>query len=233
MIAPFAESLEPAGSLSRALGVACAPVAVHRFPDGESLVRVSGKPKTAILYRSLDNPNAKLIELLLAASAFRENGARRVVLVAPYLAYMRQDMAFHPGEAISQKVIGRLISQHFDGLVTLDAHLHRIASLSEAVPAIPAINLSAAPVLARAIDAKDNPLLIGPDSESRPWVEAIAAPLGLDLLIGEKRRHGDRDVALTIPGIEAAAGRNALLVDDVISSGHTLMAAARLLREAG
>jgi len=182
--------------------------------------------ETVLLYRPLDNPNAKLVELILAAAAARDNGARRVVLVAPYLAYMRQDMAFHPGEAVSQQVIGRLIASHFDGLIAIDPHLHRIDRLDEAVRGIPALSLSAAPVLSAAIVTAERPVLIGPDSESRPWVEAIARPLGLDVLVGEKQRNGDRDVELVIAGIERVAGRPVVLVDDVISSGMTMIAAA-------
>ncbi len=229
----FAECREAAGELAGALGIPCRDVHVRHFPDGESLVRVSPTGETALLYRSLDNPNAKLVELVLAAAALRENGARRVMLIAPYLAYMRQDIAFHPGEAVSQRIIGRLIADHFDGLATIDPHLHRIARLGEAVPDIPALSLSAAPVLSAAIAGRDEVLLIGPDSESRPWVEAIASPLGLEALIGEKNRHGDRAVDIAIPGVERAAGRCAILVDDVISSGVTLIAAARQLQDAG
>lgn len=229
----FPEWPEPAQALAAELGVPCHRVELHRFPDGESLVRVPEGCETALLYRSLDDPNSKLIELLLAASALRDSGARKVVLIAPYLAYMRQDMAFHPGEAVSQKVVGGLIADRFDGIVTIDPHLHRITHLGEAIPGIPALSLSAAPVLAAAIDPEERPVLVGPDSESRPWAEAVAAPGGLDVLLGEKQRHGDRDVEITIPGIEAVAGRAAILVDDVISSGMTLIAAARLLLDAG
>jgi len=160
-------------------------------------------------------------------------GARRVVLIAPYLAYMRQDIAFHPGEAVSQQVIGKLIASHFDGLLTVDPHLHRIARLEEAVPGIPALALSAAPALSVAIDEGTSPVLIGPDAESRQWVEAIAAPRALPVLVGEKHRKGDRDVSLTIPGVECVSGRPAMLVDDVISSGQTLIEAARILLAAG
>jgi ribose-phosphate pyrophosphokinase len=230
----FAESLGPAQALAQAAGLACHAVEVSRFPDGESLVRVPASAPTAILYRSLDHPNAKLIELVLAAAALRDGGAQRVVLVAPYLGYMRQDIAFRPGEAVSQKVIGALLADHFDGLVTIDPHLHRIARLDEAVPRIPALALTAAPVLAEALAGEaERPVLIGPDSESRPWVEAVAAPGGLDVLVGEKQRHGPRSVEIVIAGIEAVRGRPVVLVDDVISSGGTMIAAADLLRAAG
>lgn len=229
----FKEGLSAAKALATDLGFPCSCVEVRQFPDGESLVRVDCPPDTAILYRSLDRPNAKLVEILLAASALRDAGARTVLLVSPYLAYMRQDAAFHPGEAVSQRVIGRLIADHFDGLVTVDPHLHRTASLEEAVPGIPALAVSAAPALVEALALSGgSPVLIGPDAESRPWVEAIAGSLGLDILIGEKHRLGDRQVSLVIPGIETVAGRVAVLVDDVISSGTTLIAAARLLHEA-
>lgn len=229
----FGECAASAGKLADELGIACHQISVHRFPDGESMVRAPRSARMALLYRSLDNPNAKLVELILAAAALRDMGAASVILVAPYLAYMRQDMAFHEGEAVSQRVIGHLIASHFDGLVTIDPHLHRISRLDEAVPGIPALALSAAPALSAALGEDDAPVLVGPDSESRQWVEAIAAPRSLAVLVGEKQRKGDRDVELVIPDATVVQGRPAVLVDDVISSGRTLIAAARLLREAG
>ena len=229
----FPECVAPAARLARELGVPYCDVALRHFPDGESLVRVPEPPATAILYRSLDHPNSKILELLLAASALRESGARTVVLVVPYLAYMRQDVAFHPGEAVSQRVVGSLLAQRCDALLTVDAHLHRIRDLAEIMPGIEAVNISAAPALAAALDASDNPLLVGPDGESRQWVEAIARPRGLEFLLGSKQRLGDRDVKLAINGIERAAGRSVVLVDDLVSSGVTMKAAAGLLREAG
>ena len=229
----FPECAAPAARLAEALGVPYREVTVRRFPDGESLVRVPISAETAILYRSLDDPNGKLVEVLLAASALRDEGAAKIVLVVPYLAYMRQDAAFHAGEAISQRVIGSLLAQHCDALLTVDAHLHRIHDLREIMPGIQAVNLSAAPVLSAALDGCDDPLLVGPDGESRQWVEAIAGPRGLDFLVGRKDRLGDREVRLVIDGIERAAGRRIVLVDDLVSSGETLQAAARLLRDAG
>lgn len=231
----FPESSRQAEAFANALGLRCHAIAVRSFPDGESLVQVPDVSKIAIVYRSLDNPDAKLVQLMLAASALRDGGASRVVLVAPYLAYMRQDMAFNPGEAVSQHVIGRFISAHFDGLVTVDPHLHRTPRLEEVAPGIKAVTVSAAETFVSILRgaAPSDILLVGPDVESRQWVESIASPLGLDILVGEKIRNGDRDVKLTIPGIDLARGRPVLLVDDVISSGATLLTCAALLYQAG
>lgn len=109
----FAEGARQAAGLARECGIPVNQIDVHRFPDGESLVRVHGTASTALLFRSLDDPNPKLVEVLLAASALRDGGAKRVILIAPYLAYMRQDVPFHEGEAVSQRVIGKLLAAWF------------------------------------------------------------------------------------------------------------------------
>jgi ribose-phosphate pyrophosphokinase len=221
--------------LAAALGVGCEPVSLRQFPDGESLVRVGQAGSTALLYCALDCPDAKLVQVLLAASALREGGAGRIVLIAPYLGYMRQDQAFAQGEAVSQRVIGGLIASAFDALVTVDPHLHRTSGLEAVVPGIVAVNVSAAATIAQAIAPRIVPgtILVGPDAESRPWVEAVAAPLGLDVMIGEKVRHGDRNVELAFTDISRIAGLPVMLVDDLISSGSTLRACAIQLRVAG
>jgi ribose-phosphate pyrophosphokinase len=231
----FAETLPAAQRLADLLGIPCRPIEVRRFPDGESLVTAAPTTPTAILYRSLDHPNDRLVELLLAVSALRDRGAARIILVAPYLGYMRQDAAFHPGEAVSQRVIGRLLAGCVDALVTVDPHLHRVHTLAEVVPGITAVTVSAAATLAETLrgDLPHDAILVGPDAESRPWVESVAAPLGLAVLVGTKHRLGDRQVELAIDGIECVCGRHVVLVDDVISSGATLLRCAALLQAAG
>ncbi len=221
--------------LASALKVACRPIEVRHFPDGESLVRVSETSLVALLYCSLDHPDAKLVQVLLAASALRDLGASRVVLIAPYLGYMRQDQAFAPGEAVSQRVIGGVIASAFDALVTVDPHLHRTPSLDAVLPGKVAINVSAAGTIAQAIATIVAPgtILVGPDEESRPWVEAVAAPLGLEVMIGAKVRRGDRKVEIELLDKRRASGRPVMLVDDLISSGGTLIACASQLLDAG
>lgn len=230
----FAEDARAAHRLALGLGVNHQPVRLRQFPDGESLVQVGATADIAILYRSLNDPNRKLIEIALAASALRDRGARRILLVAPYLPYMRQDRAFAVGQAVSQRVVGQYIAMQFDGFITVDPHLHRTPSLDLVAPGCVSITVSAAPVLAEALQSRaTDAVIVGPDVESAPWVEAIAAALGRPAIIGRKKRLGDRSVELTLPGIEAVDTRRAMIVDDMVSTGITLAETARRLRRCG
>jgi ribose-phosphate pyrophosphokinase len=156
-----------------------------------------------------------------------------LILVAPYLCYMRQDKAFHPGEIISQKVIGRLLDDLFDGIITVDPHLHRIHSLSTVVPKAATVVLTAAHLMGEFIQSHlTNPLLIGPDIESEQWVRTIAQFAHLDYAVANKQRHGDDKVCVNLPRINVQ-GREIVLVDDIISTGHTIAEATRQLLGAG
>ena len=223
-----------ADRFAAALGVTAHAVEHHRFPDGETRLRLPPTlaPRVAV-YATLDHPNEKLVELLLLARAARELGARELALVAPYLCYMRQDVAFSPGEAVSQRIVGRFLAELFERLVTVDPHLHRAATLAQAVPARSAIALSAAPLIgAYVAAARPGALLLGPDAESRPWVQAAALRAGLEFAVGTKTRRGDREVDIVLPAAPIA-GRDVVLVDDIASTGRTLAQAARVAREAG
>jgi ribose-phosphate pyrophosphokinase len=230
----FDETLTQSQELAGALGCPWRAIEVHRFPDGESRVRVPPDVRgTGVVHRSLDRPNDKLVELVLAAETLRGQGCDRLVLVAPYLCYMRQDIAFQAGEAVSQKVVGNLLARYFDALITVDPHLHRIDRLEQAVPLKRVLSVSSATLVSRylATDRKEW-LLLGPDQESRQWVEAIAAQAGLPCAVASKRRLGDREVGISLPQ-EAGAFKGVVLVDDVASTGTTLAETARLLARAG
>ena len=217
-----------AGRLAAALGWPLAFVERHAFPDGETRLRlpprVSGH---AVMLRGLQQPNAKLTELMLAAAGARDLGAARLTLVAPYLAYMRQDTAFTPGEVVSQRHVGRALASWFDAVVTVDPHLHRVATMDEVVPGRRGVALSAAPILGAWIAAHvPGALLVGPDEEAAQWVCAAAAGHGLEHAVCRKQRHGDHDVDVALPTVDVR-GRAVVLLDDVASTGRTLVAAAR------
>ncbi|MCK5359577.1 MAG: ribose-phosphate pyrophosphokinase-like domain-containing protein, partial [Gammaproteobacteria bacterium] len=197
----FPEYSTPAQDLATAAGLDYAEIEVHRFPDGESQLRLPYPlPEHIVICRSLNQPNEKLVELALAASTARDLGAGKVTLVAPYLCYMRQDKAFNPGEAVSQRIIGKLLANWFDGLITVDPHLHRVHHLDDAVPVAKAKALNATEAMADYLDGRlDNPLLIGPDEESEQWVAAIARRNQLDFHVARKVRFGDSDVQVTLP----------------------------------
>lgn len=204
---------------------------VHRFPDGESLVRLAAPPAggDAAIVCTLVDPDAKVVPLLMAAATVRELGAARVGLVTPYLAYMRQDTRFHPGEAVSARIFGKLLGDAFDWLVTVDPHLHRYHSLGQAY-ALDARVVHAASRIAAWINRHvDSPLIIGPDGESAQWVGDVAHRLGAPFVVASKQRHGDRDVRVTLAGIEQWNGHTPVLVDDIISSGHTMIETLRSL----
>lgn len=222
--------------LASLLGVAFQEIALHRFPDGEMRVTVGRAASATIIYASLDQPNDKLLAILFAAEALRREGARRLVLLAPYLCYMRQDAAFHEGEAISQRAIGRLIAATVDRVITVDAHLHRTTDIGAVFPGIEADNLSAMPAIASALritGIDPATIVVGPDAESRPWVSDLAVQLGLAHTVAQKIRRGDRSVEIRFSEAALIGGRPVLLVDDIISSGGTLIACAKALRAAG
>ncbi|MCC2636446.1 MAG: ribose-phosphate pyrophosphokinae [Moraxellaceae bacterium] len=208
---------------------------LHRFPDGESLVTLPAiEPGADVLVVcSLDQPDSKLAPLLFAADTARELGAGRVLLVAPYLAYMRQDRRFHDGEAITSRTFAAVISRHFDSLVTVDPHLHRYHDLAE-IYTIPARAVSSAPAIAAWVHREvHKPLLIGPDEESAQWVEAIARLEGLPHTVLFKTRHDDFNVEVSLPDAGRWAGHTPVLVDDIISSAHTMIAAIGSLAKCG
>lgn len=230
---PGAEGL--AESLAQRLHCGASTLELHRFPDGEGVVRLrtSVAGQRVLLVAHLDHPDEKTLPLLFAADAARDLGAARLGLVAPYLPYMRQDERFRAGEAITSQTYARLLSATVDFLLTVDPHLHRWPSL-DAVYTIPARVVPAAPAIAEWVRREvRQPVIVGPDSESEQWVADVARRVEAPWVVMRKVRYGDRDVRVELPAGFDPAGRTPVLVDDIISSGHTMAAAAEVLRAAG
>ncbi len=223
-----------AGRVCAALGWPLGDLEARRFPDGERYIRflddVAGRD--IVLVCTLARPDDSLMALYLAASIARELGARRRFLVAPYLAYMRQDARFKPGEGITSAHFARLISGLCEGLITVDPHLHRHHDLGE-IYSVPTRVVHAAPQIARWIaDHVERPVIVGPDGESEQWVAQVASVAACPFTVLRKIRHGDRDVEVSVPDAAALRDRTPVLVDDIASTARTMIAAATHLRTA-
>lgn len=228
----FPEYQTQAQHLAEALSLPAHAINVHHFPDNESLVSLPDiSVNHAIIYCGLENPNSKLIELLLTVKTLQKENCKKFTLVAPYLCYMRQDMVFHKGEAVSQDIIGKYLADLFDDIATVDAHLHRTESLSQVFPGTNTSHISATLPFSHLLQQMQiDALLLGPDEESEQWVKQIATFCKLDYAVARKVRHSDKKVSIMLPDYDFE-NKHIVLVDDVISSGGTMINIARQLHE--
>lgn len=208
---------------------------IRQFPDGETYVRMISDvtDKKVVLVSTLDRPDAKLLPLYFLSKLAKAEGAVCTCLLAPYLAYMRQDKVFLEGEGVTSSYFARLISSFADSLLTVDPHLHRIPTL-ETVYDIPTQVVHAAGHLAQWIkDHVTRPVLIGPDSESAQWVSAVARQANAPFIVLEKVRRGDRRVEVSVPEVEHYEDHTPVLVDDIISTARTMIETVGHLKKAG
>lgn len=220
-------------NLIKTLSLERGELELHHFPDAESLIRFKSpvKEKNLIFVASLDHPNTKFLPLIFAAETAKELGARHITLITPYLPYMRQDKAFHPGEGITSKYFATLLSRSFDYLITIDPHLHRWHSLNE-IYSMPSNVLHANEVIARWIRTHiSSPVIIGPDSESQQWVQEIASLAKSPFLVLNKVRKDDFTVEVSIPDAGVLKDHTPILIDDIISTGKTMIATLSHLKQ--
>ena len=222
-------------SLADRLDAETGQLALRRFPDGETYVRIETPVagRVVILACTLHRPDDKLIPLLFLAATARDLGAATVGLAAPYLAYMRQDRRFQEGEGVTSAYFARIISAAVDWIVTVDPHLHRRSSLAD-VYSIGTDVVHAAPHISEWIRANvSRPLLVGPDEESGQWVRAVAEGADAPSVVLEKVRRGDRDVVVSVPDVARWQDHTPVLVDDIISTARTMIATVGHLTRAG
>lgn len=234
VILSFPSYLTQAQQLAEALKLPLHMIDIHHFPDQESRVTVPvTQSEHAIIYCGLENPNSKLIELLLTVETLKNQGCHKTSLVTPYLCYMRQDIPFKEGEAVSQKIIGQYLANLFDNIITIDAHLHRTHSLDDIFPATNTVHISAADLFSTYLNTHHiQAILLGPDEESLQWVKHISAQTRLPYTTAHKIRHNDRRVSITLPEYDVTK-KDIVLIDDVISSGGTLIEITQQLKKSG
>lgn len=210
-------------------------IEIRQFPDGETYVRIHSdvSGKKVILVCSLDNPDTKMLPLYFIAKNAKKRGAKNICLIAPYLAYMRQDKEFKTGEAVTSNFFAELISGFIDELITVDPHLHRRKSLAEIYSIPTQVRHATNPIVTWIQQHVENPILIGPDSESEQWISEVARKANVPYEILTKIRHGDFDVAISIPNLGNYKSCTPVLLDDIISTGRTLIETIQHLKTLG
>ena len=225
-----------ARKIAKKLKVPYSELKVKKFPDNEVNIRFMSKVKgkVVVLVQSFyDNIDDNIIEIIFAADTARDLGAKKVILAAPYFPYFRQDTRFHFGSCISIEVMGRLMDRYFDKIIVVDPHLHREKNLTH-IFKIKSKKLTANPYLMDYIKKNiKNPLIVGPDWESYKWARKVAEKIKCDYVILQKKRLSGREVKVTLNKKVDIENKNIVFVDDMISTGNTILESVKNLRKLG
>lgn len=227
---PGNESL--AESIRLQLNAAAGALEIRKFPDGESYVRIVTEVNNTHVFVvcSLYDPDPRFLSLAFLCRTMKDLGAQRVTLIAPYLPYLRQDKRFKDGEAVSNRYFADLVSSFTDGLITVDPHLHRIASLNE-IYLTDCYTLQSSALIADYIRRNiSKAFIIGPDSESLQWTSDVAGKAGAPFIVLEKTRKGDKEVSIEFPETDFR-DHTPVILDDIISTGTTMIETIRKLRQ--
>lgn len=208
-------------------------VVLHQFPDEENALTIKSpvENKHILLLVDLDKPNQKILTLIFFAELAKELGAKHITLIAPYLAYMRQDKRNSLADSLGAKYFAQLISRYFDSIITIEPHLHQYKTLDE-IYSIPSMALHPTTQVAAWIKAHvDKPLIIGPDAGATEWANQIAQIIDAPAIALQKIRTSDREVAIQLPPMEKFKDYTPVLVDDLISTGRTMIEAVKKLND--
>ena len=217
--------------LRRSLG----KVELIRFADSECRVRIEEEveDKDVFIIQSLSNPvDENLMELLLLGDAVKRGEARKIIAVLPYHGYARQDRIHRPGECLSAQVVAKLIEAvGFDKLVTFELHNEAILGFFK----IPVVHLSGLSVFRPLVERlKDDVVVVTPDAGALKRSQKFSEGLDLPLALIEKKRDLNQPhKILSMRVVGDVKDKIAIVVDDVIVTGGTLVNAAYLLKEKG
>ena len=227
MIVPGAASQAVAVALARELDEPLADVEYDRFADGERLVRVRGSGDRAVVVAATTSDRAHL-ELLQLQDAAGQR-AEEVLTVLPYMGYARQDEAFTAGEPVSARAVARAVSTGTDRVVTVNPHEPAVCEFFD----VPCRAVDAAARLAEPLGELSDPLFVSPDAGAAGLAETLRDAYGAgEADHFEKRRLSDTSVEVT-PGDAATAGRDVVLVDDIVATGESMRTAVEQLSDPG
>ncbi len=230
-------SLELARRVGESLNVPLASARTKRFPDGEFYFKFEEdiSDKDLLVVQSLYPPqDVRLVELFIILHTARDLGAGSIEVFIPYLAYSRQDERYLDGECLSSGLVAEMLEQlSVDALYTVDIHNQEVLDMYK----MPALNLTASGVLAEYFATRNltDPFVISPDDEENAIKRAENAAKTLDADYDFFRKSRDRYTGeiTTYSKKLDARGRDAVIIDDIISTGETSANATKLLRRQG
>ena len=215
-------------------------VKVNKFPDGELNLSIKNNPKNkkVIIVSSMaHSPNEKMIETILAGGIAKDYGAKKIILVATYFPYMRQDVHFHNYDSFSSKHITKMFRE-FDKVIMIDPHLHRVKNLKKLAPNL--TNITVNSLVAEYIKKrfKNKFTIVGPDEESSQWSKPVADLLVKDVVILKKHRYSSTHIKVReVKGFQGSNEeefeKNVIIIDDIISTGRTIAGALELAKKRG
>ncbi len=226
-------NLSLAKEITENLGIELGNAQIDSFSDGETRVKINQAVRgddIFLLQSTGFPPNQNYMELFITLDALRRASAGRVTVVLPYYGYARQDRKDRPRVPVTAKLIANLLTAAgADRVVTVDLHAHQIQGFFD-IPLdhIYAVNL----FVDRLKQVTDNPVVISPDAGAVKMALGFAKRLNCEIGIVDKRRMSDREtkVAYVLGDIE---GKDAILTDDIIATGGSLVSAAEALKKGG
>ncbi len=250
MIIGGSASQDLAAHVAKELGEEICYVETKKFPDGERYLRINGQIDDEVtVIQSTGYPqDENLMELIFTIATLKDLGAKKVRVVVPYMGYARQEKRFNDGESISAKIVCELIeSAGADEFMTFNIHEECVLKFFN----IPARNISAMPALAEYLNKKFfkksdlKPLIIAPDKGAYGFAQEISEIIGCDCTYLTKVRLGPDKVETRIVdvrcdsesentvNIDSVKGMHAVIVDDIIATGGTIVNAINILKQYG
>ncbi len=218
-----------AKELARILAADLLVAEVRAFADGELHVRVpEGVAGEEVVLVQTTYPNDKLLELFLLQDALVDAAPARVSIVVPYFGYGRQDKGFQPGEAISSRAVAKRVEIGADALLTVDVHNDRVMDYFE----IPALNITGMPALARRFKDLGIEMVLAPDENAARHAETVGRLIKTPWDYLKKERLDSWTVETEGKALRVQ-DRRVAIVDDVVSTGGTMVSAARIVQEQG
>ncbi len=200
-----------------------------RFPDGECYTRIDSEKlddDVVIVQNTYPDPN--LVEMFLIQNVVKGLGAKSVTLVIPYFGYARQDRLFKPGEPESAKVISQLLDANCDRVISIDIHKEDVLRFFTC----PSTDLKAASAIAEYFSDKGIDIVMSPDIGAAGRAKDVGERMGIPYDHLEKTRLSGTEVKIQ-PASSDCNGKNILIVDDIIATGGTIIAATEQLKAAG